>query len=124
MKSAVAEVARDVKDEVGEMIEQGVQSVAAPQLTPQQIQQKQLQDQKALAEARRKIAWYKKLEDSQKKVREASSQKEAARLQSQQQEKQQEVQKVQIQSTKKQQVISEAVLRTQAERKAGKGVGG
>lgn len=124
MRQAIKEVAQDIKDEVGQAIEQGVQSIAAPTLTPQQVQQKQLQDQKDLAEARRKIAWYKKLDDSQKKVREASSQKEAVRLQSQQQEKQQEVQKVQIQSAKKQQVISEAVLRTQAERKAGKGVGG
>lgn len=124
MKSTVVEVARDIKDAVGEMIEQGVQSVTAPQLTPQQIQQKQQQDQKDLAKVRGDIEWLRRIDEQQKGVREQNKQKEMQRLQNQQQEKQQGTQKVQIQSAKKQQVISEAVLRTQAERKVGKGVGG
>lgn len=124
MKSTVAEVARDIKDAVGEMIEQGAQSVTAPQLTPQQIQQKQQQDQKDLAKVRGDIEWLRRIDEQQKGVREQNKQKEMQRLQNQQQEKQQGTQKVQIQSAKKQQVISETVLRTQAERKVGKGVGG
>lgn len=121
MKSTVAEVARDVKDAVGEAIEQGVQSVVGPQLTAQQIQQKQLEDQKKLAETRRKIAWYKNIAEEQKRVRQKTEQKETDRLQSQQQEKQVEIQQAQAKQVKK---TPEEVLRTQVEIKVGKGIGG
>ncbi|MBI2597183.1 hypothetical protein HYW41_03440 [Candidatus Daviesbacteria bacterium] len=123
MKSTLLEVAKDVKDAVGEMIEQGVQSVAAPQLTPKQIQQKQGEDQKQILEARRKIAWYQKIDEEQKKVRAQSQQKEAQRLQSEQRQEQAEVQQTQIKQVQKQ-ATPEEVLRTQIERKAGKGLGG
>ena len=48
IEQATNEVAGDVKDSVGEMIEQGIQSVAGPKLTPQsfdsaQDKQKQLE---------------------------------------------------------------------------------
>ncbi|MDD5416121.1 MAG: hypothetical protein PHE48_03920 [Candidatus Daviesbacteria bacterium] len=85
---AAGEVAKDVKDSVGEALEQGVQSVVGTQLTPQQIQQKQLEDQKKLTEARRKIAFYQKIDQEQKAVRQQNKQKEMQKLQTQQQEKQ------------------------------------
>ncbi|MBI4038969.1 hypothetical protein HY384_03345 [Candidatus Daviesbacteria bacterium] len=129
----VKEVVRDVKDSVGEMIEQGVQSVSSSNLTPQQFQQsldsardRKLEDQKQLAEARRKIEWYKKLEQEQKKVREANKQKETQRLQAQQQKEQaKKIQVVKLQQTpKKPGELPQEVLRTQVEIKTGKGIGG
>lgn len=107
MKQAITEVVRDVKDEVGQMIEQGVQSVAGKQLTPQQVQQKQQEDQKELAKVRRNIAWYKNLDDSQKMVREQNRQKEATRLQNQQQEKQ--IIEVKKEEKKKQPIVNPAL---------------
>ena len=125
MRSTVVEVAKDVKDAVGEMIEQGVQSVAGSTLTPQQVQQKQQDEQKQLTEARRKIAWYSKTDQEQKQVIQANKQKESQRLQNQQQEKVEEVQQVQAtQGTKTPSGLPEEVLRTQAELKVGKGIGG
>lgn len=85
---ATGEVAKDVKDTVGQMLEQGVQSATGAQLTPQQIQQKQLEDQKKIAENRRKIAFWQKLQAEQQAVRQTEKQKEMQRMQSQQQEKQ------------------------------------
>ena len=85
---AVGEIAKDVKDAVGEMIEQNVQTAVGPKLTPQQVQQKQQEDQKNLAETRRKIEFLKNIDQEQKRVREANRQKEAQRLQDQKQEKQ------------------------------------
>lgn len=88
----LGEVAKDVKDSVGEAIEQGVQSVAGPKLTPQQIQQQQQEIQKKEAERQNRLAytrqWFKNLEQSQNKVIMENKQKEAQRLQTQQQEKQ------------------------------------
>ena len=121
---AVKQVATDFKDVVGEMIEQGMQSVAGLTLTPQQIQQKQQEDQKDLAQARWKIEQLKKIDQEQKQVRRVNQQKEQQRLQSEQQEKQEEVQQVQIQTAKEQQTVSEEVLRSRTELKIGKGVGG
>ena len=46
MGQAAGEVAKDVKDSVGEVLEQGVQSVVGTQLTPQQIQRKEIERQK------------------------------------------------------------------------------
>lgn len=85
---AAGEVAKDVKDQVGQVIEQGVQSVVGTPLTPQQIQQRQMEDQKKLAEARRKIAFYQQTAQAQQKVRQENKQKGMQRLQNQHQEKQ------------------------------------
>lgn len=133
----VGEVAKDVKDEIGRAIEQGVQSVAGTQLTPQQLQpfdsaqgkQKQLEDQQKLAEARRKIDYWKKIEQEQKKVREEEKQKQLQIQQFEEQEKQkkkmEEAKRKQIFSTPaKAPSLSEAIARTQAERSKGRGVGG
>lgn len=87
MEQAGGEVVEEAKDQVGQAIEHGIQSVVGTQLTPQQLQQKQLDEQKQLAETRRKIEWYKKIELEQKKVREELKQKEAARLKQQEEEK-------------------------------------
>lgn len=82
------EITKDVKDSLGQAIEQGAQSIVGTQLTPQQLQQRQQEDQKNLAETRRKIEWLKKLDQEQKMVREQNKQKETQRFQSQKEEKQ------------------------------------
>lgn len=128
IKSTVTEVAKDVKDAVGEMIEAGVQSVAGSTLTPQQIQQKQLQDQTDLVETRRKLAFYKMTDEDQEEVIQENRKKEAERIQAQQQEMQvKQNQKVQMQQggTKKPGAqISEEVARTRQEIGKGHGIGG
>ncbi|MBI2017650.1 hypothetical protein HYS92_01220 [Candidatus Daviesbacteria bacterium] len=92
MKGAVAEVTKDAKDSVGEAIEQGVQSVVGTQPTPQQVQQKQQEDQKRELDRQKQLVytrgWLKNLEAEQQKVRKENKQKEQRRLQTEQQEKQ------------------------------------
>ena len=86
------EVAQEVKDAVGESIEQGVQSVVGPKLTPQQIQQQQIEKQQKEAEDNKQISYVrnflKTVDQEQKAVIEQNKQKEAQRLQNQQQEEQ------------------------------------
>lgn len=121
---AAGEVAKDVKDTVGQMLEQGVQSATGAQLTPQQIQQKQIDEQTQMAEARRKIAFYRRNAGEQKIVRQENKQKEQQRLEALQQEIQQKkIEEIQQKEPKKP-GLPEAILRTQAEYKPGKGVGG
>jgi hypothetical protein len=84
----VGEIAKDVKDEVGRVLEHAVQSVASTQPTLQQIQQKQLEDQQKLSEVRGKIKWYKDIEKAQKRVRDEQKQEEMRKIQSAQTEKQ------------------------------------
>lgn len=139
VQETAGEVARDIKDAVGEMIEQGVRSVKTQPLTPQQMnnlqkaeQQKQLEDQKNLVEARRKIQWYKDLATAQKKVRDQEKQK-----QMQKREQQQEEQNKKMAKTQKKQVVitppgkrqsglplREDIARTRQEIGKGHGVGG
>ena len=92
VEEVAGEVAQDFKDSVGEVIEQGVQSIASTQLTPQQIQQKQMEDQKKETERQRQLSytrsWLKNLDAAQQKVRMEAKQKEQQRLQAEQQEKQ------------------------------------
>lgn len=91
VEEAAGEVVQDVKDSVGEMIEQGAQSVIGSQPSPQDKQKqqedqtKELDRQKNLAYTRR---WLKDVETAQEKVRQENKQKEQQRLQVQQQEKQ------------------------------------
>ncbi|MBI4035381.1 hypothetical protein HY383_00370 [Candidatus Daviesbacteria bacterium] len=129
VSQTTGEVVKDVKDSVGQAIEQGAQSVAGTQLTPQQLQQKELDRQKQLAETRRKLKWYQDLAVAQRKVREEEKQKLLQKQQLEEQEKQkkkmEEEQKKQlISSPAKLPTISEAIARTQAERSKGRGVGG
>jgi len=127
IQETAGEVVSEVKDAVGEMVEQGLQSVKASPLTPQQIQQSQQQDQKDLSEARRKINWFKNLAAAQKQVRDQEKQKQMQKTQEQQQEVQEKkVEKVQIrQGTKKPGApMSEEIARTRQEIGKGHGVGG
>mgnify|MGYP001566856090 CR=1 FL=1 len=123
---AAGEVTKDVKDSVGEALEQGVQSVTGTQLTPQQIQQKETERQKKLAENRRIIAHYGKIKQDQKTVRDQEKQKQ---IQTQQAEIQQQQTK-KIQQVKQQAVkipgqpLREDLARTQVERSKGRGIGG
>lgn len=114
-------VIKPVVDEVGKAIEQGVQSVIGSQLTPGQLQQKELDRQKKLANARRVIEHYKRIEEAQRAVRQAKKHEEL-------QKKQEEGQKQQVQEIKKeqkkQQIPEEVKARAMAELKAGRGVGG
>lgn len=125
----VGEVVKEVKDEVGQALEQGAQSATGTQLTPQQIQQKELERQKKLTETRREIKWYQDIETAQRDARQKEKQKQLLRQQVQEQEEQKE--KMEEAKTKqlipepaKPQSLSEAIARTQAERGKGRGVGG
>lgn len=120
IKEAAGEVAKDVKDTVGEMIEQGVQSVTGTTLTPQQIQQKQIDDQKQIADARRKLAFYQQTAQAQKQVSEENKQKEMQRMQTEQQQKQ--VVEIKKEEKKKEPVNPEIAYAGKAEFK--RGVGG
>lgn len=129
MKSTVVEVAKDVKDSVGQAIEQGVQSIVGTQLTPQQIQQKQKEEQQELEKARKVINYYKTLGVDIKKAQEERKQKEMQRLkQTQEEEQMKKAQKAQMQQDIKApppgKGLREDIARTQAERSKGRGVGG
>jgi len=129
VSQTVKEVVKDVKDSLGQAIEQGVQSVAGTQLTPQQLQEKELERQNQLAETRRKIKWYQDLAIAQRKVREEEKQKLLQKKQLEEQEKQkkkmeEEQRKKIVISPAKPPTLSEAIARTQAERGKGRGVGG
>lgn len=106
LEQPTKEAGEELKDAVGEAIEQGVQSVFGPQLTPQQIQQKQVDDQKQLTETRRKLEFYTRTDQEQKRVAAENKQKEEQRLQNQkQEEKEEEVEK----EEKKKQPINPAI---------------
>lgn len=116
----VREIAQDVKDEVGQTVEQGIQSIAGTQLTPQQIQQKQAEDQKKIAENRKKIAFWQKITEEQRVVRQKKKQEEMQKQQNQQQEKQ--VAEIKKEEKKKQPVDPAIAYAGKAEFK--RGVGG
>lgn len=92
LEQTTSEVVGEVKDAVGEALEQGIQSVAGPKLTAQQLQQKQQEDQQKEIDRQKKITytrqWIKNLSAAQDKVRMENKQKEQQRLQNQQQEEQ------------------------------------
>ena len=73
------EVAKDIKDSVGQAIEQGVQSIVGTQPTPQQQQQKRQEEQQGLEKARKVINYYKTLDTNIKKAQEERKQKEMQR---------------------------------------------
>lgn len=125
------EIVKDVKDSIGEMIEQGIQTSSSGLQTPQQIQQKQFENQKKESERQRQLIytrkWLKNLEMAQAKVREEEKQKQMQKKQMETQEEQQKkIEKIQMQQAPKKPGggTPEEVLRSQAERKAGKGLGG
>lgn len=122
-------VVKPVAEEFGKAVEQGIQTVVqGPQnITPQQKpldvdQGRQLKEQKELAEARRKIAWWKSLGEAQREVREQEKQK---KLQAQQsfgeaQDKQNQIKQFEV--VKKKQDIALAAAQRKVEIK--RGVGG
>lgn len=116
-------VVKPVTDEVGKAIESGVQSVVqgpVQKSAPQQpFEGKQLEDQKKLVEARRKIDWWKTLGEAQRKAREEERQKQMQRVQ--EEKKKQEVKQFTIQQ-KKRQLPAEIAARGKAEIK--RGIGG
>lgn len=131
METAVSDVTHDVKDSVGEAIEQGVQSVIGNTLTPQQIQQKQVEDQQNLTEARRKIDYWKNIDLAQKKIRMAEKQKLDQKKQIEEQERQRkkmtEAQKKKViprVGKRTGQQLSEDLARSKQELGKGHGVGG
>lgn len=128
---ATSEVVKDVKDEFGKAIEAGVQSAVGTQLTPQQMQQKQAEDAQKLAEARRKIEYWKKIDLEQKQVRQKKQQIQMQKQQIEEQEKQkkkmEEMQRKQSipQVGKRQRFrLTEDIARTKQEIGKGHGVGG
>lgn len=127
----VKETARDAKDAVGEMIEQGVQSAVSPQMTPQQLQQKQQEDQKKETDRQKQLAytrrWLTDLQMAQQKIRQDEKQKKMQKQNEQTQEEQKKkVEQVQQKQASKKPggTMQDALLRSQAEYKPGKGVGG
>lgn len=112
VEEATNEVAQDVKDSIGEMIEQGVQSVLGSHLTPQQInnptaseQQREVEEQKKLAKIRKTIKWYQDISAAQKKVRDEEKQKKLLLKQEEEEEKRR---KKQQEEEKKKIIISPA----------------
>ena len=126
MKSTVGEVASDFQDAVSEIIEQGAQSIGAPVITSQQVQQKQQQDQKDLAETRRKLAFYEQVGQNQKAVIYQNKQKEQQRVEEvEQQMKTDQAKKGQLkQGSEPTEQLSEDIAVTRQEIGKGHGVGG
>ncbi len=124
VEQTTTEVVEDIKDSVGEMIEQGVQSATSSPLTPQQLQQKQQADQKKEVDRQKQLSytrnWLSNLQAAQAKVRAENKQKEQQRLQAQQQEKQ--VVEIKKEEKKKQPVNPAVAYAGKAEIK--RGVGG
>ena len=121
-------VVKPAVDEVGKAIEQGVQSViggpqAQPQLTQGQIEQNRADEQNKYTEAQRKIQWWKKLDEEQRKVREQQKSLDAAR-DKQETAKKQKVKQFEIVEKKKETAVQQAQARVAAEKRIGKGVGG
>ncbi len=137
MKVAAGEAVRDFKDQVGQALEQGVQSVAGKQLTPQQIQQKREEEQKRLIWARKVIDYHKQTEAAMKKMREIGQQKEQQRLQEWEEKNKKDAAK---KAQAKKRIISpakanpqaigqltqenEELLRSKQELHSGRGIGG
>jgi hypothetical protein len=137
VEQVTTEVAKDVKDSVGQALEQGVQTTFGPKLTPQQVQQKQLEEQTRLAKVRRDLKWYQDIAAAQKKERDEGKQKQLQKQQLEEQETQkkkmkEEVNKKRIISPAKRSPIvpgqtapvTEEIARTRQEIGKGHGVGG
>ena len=114
------EIKQDAQDAVGQAIEAGVQSVMGTQLTPQQIQQKEEDRQKKIAEVRWQIQQINKTETEIEKVRKEKEQKEKQRLEAQVQE--QQMKKMEMEQKKKQPINPVVAYAGKVEFK--RGVGG
>lgn len=124
IEQVASEVVQDVKDETGQLIEQGIQSVMGTPLTPQQIQQRQQEERKKELERQNQLTytrkWLSNLQTAQEKVRQENKQKEQQRLQAQKQEEQ--VAEMKKEEKKKQPINPAIAYAGKAEIK--RGVGG
>lgn len=87
LAEAGSEVIKETVDVGLKALEQGVQSAVGSPISPQQIQQQEIKDQKEKARIRK---WIHDQEQEQARVRQINQQKEQQKLQSQQQEEQTE----------------------------------
>jgi len=131
IEEAVGEVASDVKDSVGEAIEQGAQSTVGTPLTPQQLQQQQQDNQQKEIDRQKEIArtrnFLQNIDEAQKRVRMENKQKEDQRLQAQQQEEQdKKIEKVQLQQASKTpgKALRADIAESMPELRSGRGKGG
>lgn len=107
LEQASGEVAEEVKEAGLEMLEQGIQSVkGTPPPTPQQIQQKQQEDQKQLAKARSDLKWFQTIAANEKKLMEERKQQKLQKQQLEQQEEQNK--KIALEEEKRKRIISPA----------------
>ncbi len=110
VRGAVAEaVIKPVKDEIGQAIEVGVQSVTGKTPTPQQTLQKQQEDQKKMADVQRRLQWWKNIEAQQKGL---SMQKKQEDLQKKSDQKQEQKVK-QFEIVQKERSLETAVKQAQ-----------
>lgn len=115
-------VIEPVKDEVGQLIEAGVQSITGAANDPQKQVRKEQENQKKLAEAQYKIRWWKDLAAQQAALNQQVKQEQTQKQQEKQEEKQ--IKQYEIVQKKQESKQIEEVNRSRAELKAGKGVGG
>ena len=114
------EVVADVKDAVGQAIEAGVQSVIGTTIDPQQVQKKEEERQKKIAEVRWQIQQLNKTNTEIERIRKEKEEKEKQKLQAQVQ--QQQTEQVQIQQKKQENFALKNMTEGRPELK--KGVGG
>ncbi len=122
--AAVKDVGKEVigNDEVGKAIEQGAQSTTQnPQIDPAIQQQKRLEEQKKRNEALWVIDRYKKIDQAQMQVRQASKQEEMQKKQVEEQQKQKVQQYKVVEQQKRQQVMAVQQAQTRTEVKKGGG---
>lgn len=119
-KTANEAVIQPAKDEIGEMIEAGVQAITGASDDPQKQAMKQQKHQEKLADAQRKVQWWKQIEAQQAALRQQNQQQQ---VQKQQETKQQEQVK-QYEVQKKEISKNQAVVNAQTSKETRKGVGG
>ncbi len=142
LEETAEQVVEEVKDSIGEMIEQGVQSVkASPPLTPQQIQQNQEEEESKKIELRRQLKFretvktelndaYQQTAEEEKQRKELEQQEEENKKREQQQKNARiisparKVPPVLGQTAQPVELEEEAVARTRQESGKGHGVGG
>ncbi len=130
-QSSTKTVPENFKDEIGQAIEAGVQQITGQgqyALDPQvqaryqaQQRQKAQQDQLRKQNVLRFLDQFKANEAKESQKRYASLQKKTQQDQAEEQKKQQQFV---IKENKKEELVKQAVQKSQAERKMGKGVGG
>ena len=112
-------VVEPVKDQVGQALEQAVQTKP---LTPMQKQQKVQAEQDRQVRLSKTRQWFENLAKAQVKVREQNKQKENMRLQAEEEQQQTEEQERQVKSqSRREQLVTQAQKNEMAEIKPGRG---